>query len=350
MDLFRITKDKDTDSPSFDDSALFEQLLQQRYPDAEKPTLVKQMHSRDPLLSTRKSSSVSVYQSSYPFSDFMNAYEVRFIFGLLLRFNSQFRVRIQWAIEKFRASSRPYFSAEERCVAAHIRMHDRTQPGVDMAEWCSRHTRYDESNRRTWSGDGLWVDGSPLTEAQWLAMGCDTPAPYGALRLEHYINASRNLLSKNVNTLFIMTDDHMWVEKELRKYRLDEQLLSTAPHHRQSFQEHQSKVYREMKEDEGSYASDSPFSPSRSVFFHGATTSDHPLHIHVFPARNKHRESSSTEVAVDFWASITIAQQCEGFVGHFASNAANLVYHAMCFLHGASEVLICPPLYNIGGF
>ncbi len=47
--------------------------------------------------------------------------------------------------------------------------------------------------------------------------------------------------------------------------------------------------------------------------------------------------------ASEWWASLTIAQECEGLVGHFSSAATKAVYYQMCFRYdGGRNYLGCP--------
>lgn len=48
-------------------------------------------------------------------------------------------------------------------------------------------------------------------------MGCNKKMPFGAAKLDHYLNASKLLLPKNRN-VFMMTDDPKWLEMEIAEY------------------------------------------------------------------------------------------------------------------------------------
>ena len=48
-------------------------------------------------------------------------------------------------------------------------------------------------------------------------MGCNKPMPFGAATLDHYLNASRLILSGNRN-VFVMTDDPQWLQSEMDEY------------------------------------------------------------------------------------------------------------------------------------
>lgn len=133
-------------------------------------------------------------------------------------------------------------------------------------------------------------------------MGCFSGLPFGAATLEHYINASKVVLPSNRN-LFVLTDDEPWLKPELERYRA-RVLMGSIPKHE-------------------------------------------AFNIIAYPAGEGHREASS-DATVDFWASIKLAQQCQGFVGHFSSTATLLVFRSMCYRHGNHNFLSCPPAFDIG--
>ena len=99
-------------------------------------------------------------------------------------------------------------------------------------------------------------------------MGCNKKLPYGAASLEHFLNASRVLLPYNRN-VFMMTDDPKWLKAEIRKY----------------------------------YA-------ARKQGPKGAGGQD-TMHIFTPSIRPNHRGGTFNS-SIDFWASVTIARQCQG--------------------------------------
>ena len=109
--------------------------------------------------------------------------------------------------------------------------------------------------------------------------------PFGALEIEHVINASLILLPNN-RILYIATDDEQWLHEAMAEYRSKPgNLISTLK-----------------------------------------------FHIYSFPARKGHRQSVSTEVAAEFFATIEVGQQCHGFVGHTGrSSVAQLFFESMCY-------------------
>ena len=127
-------------------------------------------------------------------------------------------------------------------------------------------------------------------------MGCLSRLSFGAVTLEHYINASLIMLPENRN-LYILTDDVHWLEPHLRSYHA--RARDIAP-------------------------------KDRFTFF-------------VNAASPWHREASS-DASAEFWASIKLAQQCQAFAGHFSSVSTILVHNAMCYRHSFNNYLQCPPM------
>jgi hypothetical protein len=71
------------------------------------------------------------------------------------------------------------------------------------------------------------------------------------------------------------------------------------------------------------------------------------MRIVTLPIRPNHR-SGTFNSSVDFWASISISQQCQGVVGHIGSAAFLVIYKALCHFH-FHHFVHCPPLYSIAG-
>jgi len=226
--------------------------------------------------------------------------ESHFLYGVVTRFNAHFRGLVQEVINEFRVSRTPMFHPNMSCVAIHVRRDDRALPGVDMMEWCRNHTIVDSNGQMKQTG--LWVDGSDLSDGQWMDMGCNKKLPYGAASLEHFLNASRVLIPHNRN-VFMMTDDPKWLRTEIKKY----------------------------------------YSQRRAQHQHSADT----MHIFTPPIRPNHRGGTYNS-SVDFWASISMARQCQAVVGHLGSAAFVVIYNNLCYFHD-NQFFNCPPLYNIAG-
>jgi hypothetical protein len=92
------------------------------------------------LITTNETTVVSVR------NDDMSADKIKNVFGYIYRYNTQFRLKMQHYIDKFRASTHPIFHSNQSCVFVHLRKDDRTLPdkSVNILEWCKKHTRKNE--------------------------------------------------------------------------------------------------------------------------------------------------------------------------------------------------------------
>lgn len=195
--------------------------------------------------------------------------------GLLFRQNYHFRSLVSQTVHTFMTNVS--FPKHGNCVAVHIRRSDRATKGpmgtLKVKEWCNAHK-------------------NDINAAD---LGCDLDIPFGALTLEHYLNASA-IVSRGTRNVFIMTDDGDWLKREVT--------------------------------DLTSEGKSSPWS------------------IYVLPAPPNHR-AVLLENGVNFLASLEIARQCSGLVGHSRSAVTNALHKLMCFKH--SKILgRCPPLYDFG--
>jgi hypothetical protein len=129
---------------------------------------------------------------------------------------------------------------------------------------------------------------------------CGAAQPYGAIELEHVLNASL-IVSPGSRHIFVATDDEPWLHEALAEYsRRPNNLL------------HQ-----------------------------------HKLHLHAFTARHGHRNHQTTDVAAEFFATIEVGQQCRAFVGYSGCSAvAQLFFEAMCFKNQLGY-LQCPDVYKL---
>ena len=127
-----------------------------------------------------------------------------------------------------------------------------------------------------------------------------TAQPYGAVELEHILNASL-IVSPNNRNIYIATDDEPWLHEAMAEY---------------------SKR------------------PNNLIAKLG-------LQVYPFTARHGHRQHQTTEVAAEFFATIEIGQQCGAFVGYTGCSAvAGLFYEAMCFKN-EKGYLQCPDVYRL---
>ena len=51
-------------------------------------------------------------------------------------------------------------------------------------------------------------------------------------------------------------------------------------------------------------------------------------------------------ILVDFWASLQIARQCQGIVGHIGSAAFRMILYTVCYNHD-NKFIQCPPYYDV---
>ena len=117
--------------------------------------------------------------------------------------------------------------------------------------------------------------------------------------MDHFLNASRVLLPENRN-VFMMTDDPKWLSREMQKY------------------------YASRKQH-----------------------ADDTMHIFMPSIRPNHRGGTFNS-SVDFWASITMARQCQAVVGHMGSAAFVVIYNNLCYYHD-NQFFKCPPVYDTAG-
>lgn len=211
--------------------------------------------------------------------------QTMFAYGLLMRPTALYRSLIQQRIDQFRRD-KDAFPPDVPCVAMHIRRGDRNMENVNMTEFCGNITKFNDQNCTNREGQQL---------ACWRMeeFGCFTGQPFGALRLQDYLDRAQLLV--NTRNIFVMTDDAQWLARE--KAGID---------------------------------------PSWRV---GS----------ISGSRTNSWASDATQSGVDFLASIALAKQCQGFVGHWGSSVAHVVFRSMCIQH-AQSVGQCPLACNIGGF
>jgi hypothetical protein len=132
------------------------------------------------------------------------------------------------------------YNINDFCIATHIRMGDRhlyvdpknpQSERVDMVAFCQEHTNYtDKGSNNEYRVKGKWVDNTTMTLGQWYDMGCDHFMPFGAITLQHVVNASLILAEEirvnqtqkfvdnypplkegQIINLLVMTDDYRWL-------------------------------------------------------------------------------------------------------------------------------------------
>jgi hypothetical protein len=146
-----------------------------------------------------------------------------FIYGMLFRLNSDFRSQMASEIEKFKGSlSSPFPTGD--CVAVHIRRHKDRAPyhlrGEAIREWCRVHMRREDGSCYDDETKSYVKKGDCIHSYDY---GCHTANPYGALTLEHYLNAT-SLISSSKN-IYLRTDDDKYLQEELKKYQGDKRIF-----------------------------------------------------------------------------------------------------------------------------
>ena len=71
---------------------------------------------------------------------------IKTLYGYIYRYNSEFRMKMQQYIDKFRSSTNPTFHSNQTCVFVHLRKDDRTLPNktISIIDWCTKHTKKNE--------------------------------------------------------------------------------------------------------------------------------------------------------------------------------------------------------------
>jgi hypothetical protein len=100
-----------------------------------------------------------------------------------------------------------------------------------MVAFCQEHTNYtDKGSNNEYRVKGKWVDNTTMTLGQWYDMGCDHFMPFGAITLQHVVNASLILAEEirvnqtqkfvdnypplkegQIINLLVMADDYRWL-------------------------------------------------------------------------------------------------------------------------------------------
>lgn len=229
-----------------------------------------------------------------------------FLFGLSMRFNSEFVKLVIAKVEAFRASSPHPLHPLEKCVAIHIRRGDRTRRGIEgtndnvtISEFCKQHSKMNANGHPEVDTNTHWIDKGansvPMGYGVWMNMGCQMLIPYGAATLDHYLNASR-IIVPDAQSVFIMTDDAQALAEEIDEY-----------------------INRPPDKDK--------------------------MQIYAYPAGANHR-SSSLDASAEWFASIMVAQQCEGLVGYHSSAAFMFIRYAICMAWRV-DGLKCPLFYSL---
>jgi hypothetical protein len=212
-----------------------------------------------------------------------------FIYGMLFRLNHDFRSQMAHEIHKFKSTLASPFPSGD-CVAVHIRRHRDRAPyhlrGEAIREWCKVHKEREDGSCYDDDTKTYVKKGDCIHSYDY---GCHTANPYGALTLEHYLNAT-DIISKS-NNVYLRTDDDKYLQEEIKRYH-----------------------------------------GNKKIFY--------------FPAAHDHRVGS-TQSGVSYMSAIQLARECNAFVGHTGSAVTNLFMSNLCIRHyGVTGD--CPVMFDFG--
>ena len=219
-----------------------------------------------------------------------------YVHRFLVRPNHFYRSRIAQMIHRFRASSSPHLNATARCVAVQLRRGDRAIPEhLDPVEWC-----YNASHKLPCNGGYCNPD-----------LGCSENGgvPFASINLTHVIEKIPVLVGPDVKNIIVASDDPDWVERQIIKMKL------LAP---------EWNIYT--------------LSPPR---LREVVPRDEPI-----PGYHYMRAEGGTESGTFLFASLELATQCEGFIGHMGSGSTMMYHQYMCLNHAGTRG-ICPPTYDM---
>jgi hypothetical protein len=215
----------------------------------------------------------------------------------LFKYNYYFGIKVQELLHKFYNDN--HINHMENCIGAHIRWGDRRLPGIDSNEWCAKNSIVDERGERSYNPNGTWIDGTRLTSGQWADIGCGFSLPYGAVTIQHIVNASLLLSGNNSTTIILVTDDKDKLNFEISKF-------------------HESGIARNL------------------------------VRIVAFPPIDKILDRNTLHASLNWWAGIEALRTCGGgFMYHKGSAASRFIYHALCY-HHQLNYMKCPDTIEFG--
>jgi len=139
-------------------------------------------------------------------------------------------------------------------------------------------------------------------------LGCFN-TPFASVTLRHVLDSAADLVPPAVRTLVLASDDETWMVEEISRMRTE------RPDWRVFF--------LEAPKLEGG---------------HQKQSGDAAYHYM--------RSTGGTASGTFWWASIELARQCEGFVGHFGSGATMFFHKQLCENHRDYEN-VCPPSFDV---
>jgi hypothetical protein len=235
----------------------------------------------------------------------MRGSDVLSTFGLFYRPNFNLRRRTQIYLRELQESKHiPFQPDRTECVAIHIRRGDRNLvTDMPIKDYCDmiKKTGISRSNCSTEQLNAVpFPPGTTIWDCSFLSnFGCWLSIPFGGLTLIDYLERAKEVVP-TARAAFIMTDDGPWLEESIAKL---------------------------------------PES--------GSSVADWQVGVLSAHGKMARADPNGTRYTLDFFASIEVARQCEGFVGHWGSAVSQMVYTAMCFQY-REHTAMCPPASDIG--
>jgi hypothetical protein len=235
-----------------------------------------------------------------------------------LRKNSFYRFKLQEYYHEF-YERYPFFKreisysqpkkTEFRCIAAHVRRGDRTVYGVNFTEYCAIHK---------WHSDA----------------GCgSTELTFGQVAFLDVVKKAEFLLNFTGNST--MHTNKLNSDGERKKYNLV--VASDDPF----WLEEQKELYDRSHPD--SKWNILTIFPSKQFNFSRKSFKDNDEYQKAIWNLRAYRGTSS---GIFMHGTLHMFQQCDGFVGHFASAVTYMFYYNMCYRNNLG-MAICPPAFDL---
>jgi hypothetical protein len=216
--------------------------------------------------------------------------------------------------------------SHRRCIAAHIRRGDRLGPlHQNITDYCLTHREGD--------------------------FGCET-IPFQTIRLEDYIDIAQIMMNtttsnnnKNNNNnnnnkltikhLFVACDDEEWLQTEIllmnRKY--PDWRISYLPFFNYSVMNNNN-----INNNNNNNNQNEDYSHEHQLLVSSS----------YLEGNDNFALRRGTNAGIHFLVTQLLLQDCEGFIGHFASGTSWHFYRSMCHMHASKHIQgICPPSYDV---
>ena len=239
--------------------------------------------------------------------------EMAFSYAFLLRKSFFYRSRVAKILHAFRnpPPGEKRLKASASCVAVHLRRGDRVlglPKDINYTEYCYNSSHNLLCNGRMCDPDSGCSATNPLQP------------PFAAITLRHVLDKIPLVVGDDVKNVFVASDDVSWVEQQIQEVRA--------------------------------------MDPSWNIFFlpapnnnnNNSNSSNNSNSLDTFKTlKAKYfymRSHGGTESGTNLMASMEIATQCEGFIGHMGCGGTSLHYEYMCIQHAGTRG-ICPPTYDL---